>query len=200
MKIHPDCGYFNEEKYDEYSPYPGECEDCYRYDVCLEVEIKEKKYEHERMGKKEVEIACKREKPDRKEGEFDYGRACYESALKAFNCLMDDNHSGMSIGFTKNILNRLIDGKCLTPIEDTDDIWKYSFDRSDSAKVYQCKRIPSFFKEVYPDGSTKYNVIIAACQLALDQGVAIQYPGILNAYGYDIHGSCGKNLKGEQND
>lgn len=47
-----------------------------------------------------------------------------------------------------------------------------------------------------------------------DQGVAIQYPGILNAYGYDIHGSesnglaarinycpmCGKNLKGKQND
>lgn len=31
MKICPDCGYFNEEKYDEYSPYPGECEDCYRY-------------------------------------------------------------------------------------------------------------------------------------------------------------------------
>lgn len=23
MKIYPDCGYFNEEKYDEYSPYPG---------------------------------------------------------------------------------------------------------------------------------------------------------------------------------
>lgn len=67
-------------------------------------------------AKREVEIACKRENPDRKEGEFDYGYACYESALKAFYCLMEDWHSGMSIGITKNILNRLIDGKCLTPI------------------------------------------------------------------------------------
>lgn len=41
MKIYPDCGYFNEEKYDEYSPYPGECEDCYRYAICSEAKRKE---------------------------------------------------------------------------------------------------------------------------------------------------------------
>lgn len=75
-------------------------------------------------AKKEVEIACKRENPDKKEEEFDYGCACYESALKAFESLCEDGHSGMSIGFTKNILNWLIDGKPLTPIEDTDYIWK----------------------------------------------------------------------------
>ena len=75
-------------------------------------------------AKREVQIACKRENPDRKEGEWDYGCACYESALKAFNSLMEDGHSGMSIGFTIQILNRLIAGKPLTPIEDTDDIWK----------------------------------------------------------------------------
>lgn len=56
-------------------------------------------------AKREVEIACKRENPDKKEGEFDYGCACYESALKAFESLCEDGHSGMSIGFTKNILN-----------------------------------------------------------------------------------------------
>lgn len=72
-------------------------------------------------AKREVEIACKKENSDRKEGEFDYGCACYESALKAFNSLLEDGHSGYSIGFTKNILNRLIDGQPLTPIEDTDD-------------------------------------------------------------------------------
>lgn len=108
-------------------------------------------------AKREVEIACKRENPDRKEGEFDYGCACYESALKVFNCLMEDGHSGMSIGFTKNILNRLIDGKCLTPIEDVGDIWKYSFARGNGVKTYQCKRMSSFFKDVYPDGKVKYN-------------------------------------------
>ncbi len=32
-----DCGYYNEEINDEYSPYPGECEDCYRYGICMAV-------------------------------------------------------------------------------------------------------------------------------------------------------------------
>ena len=67
----------------------------------------------------EVRIACERENPDRKEGEFDYGCACYESALKAFKCLMEDGHSGMSINITRQILNRLLLHQPLTPIEDT---------------------------------------------------------------------------------
>ena len=108
-------------------------------------------------AKREVEIACKRENPDRKEGEFDYGCACYESALKAFNCLMEDGHSGYSIGVTKQILNRLIDGKPLTPIEDTDDIWD---DRvttlEDGTKSYQCKRMFGLFKDVDKDGNVRY--------------------------------------------
>lgn len=108
-------------------------------------------------AKREVEIACKRENPNRKEGEFDYGCACYESALKAFNSLCEDGHSGFSIGLTKNILDRLIDGKPLTPIEDTDDIWRYSFDREDGTKVYQCKRMGALFKHVHPDGSVSYS-------------------------------------------
>lgn len=116
-------------------------------------------------AKREVELACKKENPNRKEGEFDYGCACYESALKAFNCLMEDNHSGMSIGYTKNILNRLIDGKCLTPIEDVGDIWKYSFDIDNGVKTCQCKRMSSFFKDVYPDGSVKYNDINRAVKV-----------------------------------
>lgn len=37
----------------------------------------------ERWAENEVAIACRREKPDRKDGEWDYGCACYESALKA---------------------------------------------------------------------------------------------------------------------
>lgn len=108
-------------------------------------------------AKREVELACKRENPDRKEGEWDYGCACYDSALKAFNSLMEDGHSGFSISLTKHILNRLIDGKVLTPIEDTDDIWKHSFDRDDGTKVYQCKRMSSFFKNVHPYGFVTYD-------------------------------------------
>mgnify|MGYP004510559919 FL=1 len=107
-------------------------------------------------ARKEVEIACKKENPYRKEGEFDYRCACYESALKAFESLCSDEHSGFSIKMTQNILNRLIDGKALTPIEDTDDIWNECSRTEDDIRVYQCKRIFSLFKYVHPDGTIKY--------------------------------------------
>lgn len=51
-------------------------------------------------AKREVEIACEKENPNRKEEEFDYGCACYESALKAFESLSEDGHSGLSIKIT----------------------------------------------------------------------------------------------------
>ena len=54
---------------------------------------------------------------------FDYEDACRISALKAFKSLIKDSHSGASIAHTKKILNRLIDGKPLSPIEDADDMW-----------------------------------------------------------------------------
>ena len=107
-------------------------------------------------AKKEIEISCKKENPDRKEGEWDYGCACYESALKAFESLLEDGHSGTSICFTKQILNRLIDGKPLTPIEDTEDIWNFCWSIKDY-KTYQCNRMSSLFKNVYSDGTVKYN-------------------------------------------
>ena len=116
-------------------------------------------------AKKEVELACKRENPDIKldengmPTEFDYGCACYASALKAFKSLCEDEHSGMSIGFTKQILNRLIDGKCLTPIEDTDDVWNEVHVTEAGTHSYHCKRMSSFFKDVLPDGTVKYHDI-----------------------------------------
>jgi hypothetical protein len=109
-------------------------------------------------AKREVEIACKRENPERKEGEFDYGCACYESALKAFESLCEDGHSGMSIRFTKAILDRLIDGKPLTPIEDTDDVWREGLRLvGQNYTSYQCKRMSAFFKYVYDDGRVEYH-------------------------------------------
>ena len=113
----------------------------------------------ERWAENEVAIACCREKPDRKDGEWDYGCACYESALKAFGSLCEDGHSGFSIGLTKAILNRLINNKPLLPIEDTNEVWS---DISDMSGLkgeecnYQCKRMSSLFKYVYADGTVKY--------------------------------------------
>lgn len=108
-------------------------------------------------AKREVEIACKKENPNRKEGEFDYGCACYESALKAFESLCDDGHSGFSIKMTQAILNRLLDGKPLTPIEDTDDIWNECVRGKSCPETYQCKRMSSLFKNIYADGTIKYS-------------------------------------------
>ena len=107
-------------------------------------------------AKREVELACKRENPERKEGEFDYGCNCYESALKAFKSLCEDGHSGFSIKMTQSILNRLINVQPLTPIEDTDDIWNKIGD-DDGYTSYQCKRMCSLFKDVYADGTVKYS-------------------------------------------
>lgn len=107
-------------------------------------------------AKREVDIACKRENPDRKEGEFDYGCACYESALEAFEVLCNQGHNGFSIKMTQAILNRLVDGQPLTPIEDTDDIWKERDKVCNDRKTYQCKRMDALFKEVYDDGRIEY--------------------------------------------
>lgn len=107
-------------------------------------------------AKNEVEIACKRERGDKPEYEFDYGCACYDSAMKAFESLLEVGHSGASIGFTKAILDRLIEGKPLTAIEDTEDIWTHDFTFNDGVTVYQCKRMSSLYKYVYSDGKVKY--------------------------------------------
>lgn len=113
-------------------------------------------------AEKEIEIACKIEVPDKKDGEFDYGCACYNSALKAYNSLTEDGHSGMSIVFTKQILNRLIEGKPLTPIEDVPEVWNSvseSFGCPDKVDIYQCKRMSSLFKDILEDGTTMYKDI-----------------------------------------
>lgn len=110
-------------------------------------------------AEKEVDLACKKER-EAAEGTDDwkYGVLCYESALKAYHSLCQDGHSGFSIQLTKGILNRLIDGKCLTPIEDTPDIWEpVKFGEDDPKTHYQCKRMSSLFKDVAEDGTVAYS-------------------------------------------
>lgn len=110
-------------------------------------------------AKREVEIACEcKQELSKDREEWGYGIKCYESALKAFNSLMEDNHSGYSIGITKYILNRLIERKVLTPIEDTPDVWEECFvlNNSEDYKHYQCNRMSSLFKYVYNDGAITF--------------------------------------------
>lgn len=128
---------------------------------CLDIFKKEYNRTMYEWAKREIELACKRERGNRPKYEFDYGCACYESALKAYKSLLGDGHSGMSIEYTKHILDRLIDGKVLTPIEDTKDIWNdcARYDYEVGYSTQQCKRMSSLFKYIYYDGTVKYKDI-----------------------------------------
>ena len=137
----------------------------------------------ELWAEREVEIACKHEAPDRKPGEWDYGCDCYESALKAFQSLCEDGHSRFSIGTTKFILNRLIEGKPLTSLKDTEDAWSDIVDRSGlrgEIANYQCRRMSSLFKYVYADGSVKYSDINRFCGVNMDNPNVSYHSGLIN--------------------
>lgn len=107
----------------------------------------------------EIRIALARENEN--DSSYEYIKACHESALKALKSLCGAGHSGMSISVTRNILDRLIKHQPLTPIEDTEDVWtetEHLGMREDNRiKVYQCKRMGCFWKEVFPDGTIRYN-------------------------------------------
>jgi len=100
-------------------------------------------------------------RPKKFKSNFDYGCACYESAYKAFLSLCNDGHSGMSFGFTKHILEALMDGRPLTPIEDVPEEWGmrdlYVNDKGET--IEQCKRMSSLFKCTAADGKIRYSDI-----------------------------------------
>lgn len=106
-------------------------------------------------AKKEVEVACKRENPNWDGKSFDYGCSCYMSALKAFESLCDDGHSGYSFSVTRRILEKLLYNRPLTPI--TDEDFNGTTSISSRHEEYQCPRMSSLFKTVYEDGSVEYS-------------------------------------------
>lgn len=114
----------------------------------------------------EVRIACERERATIVETDKDvdammqeYAESCYQSALKAYNSLCGDGHSGMSFSITAGILKRLCSGYPLTPIDDTDGVWNLIRETTDKIE-YQCRRMPSLFKTVSKeDGSVQFRDI-----------------------------------------
>ena len=115
-------------------------------------------------AEQECRLACKRENPnfDFDSNDFDYGCSCYKSALKAYKCLVDDNHSGASFSFTRDILERLMRHEPLTPI--TDDDFKGGtliYSDEDLASMglkseIQCQRMSSLFRRETLDGKVSY--------------------------------------------
>lgn len=88
-----------------------------------------------------------------------YFSLCCDSAIKAFQSLMNDNHSGCSISMTMNILNHLVSNKPLTPITENDTFSKACGCPYEGAVDYQCDRMSSLFKTVQSDGIIKYTDI-----------------------------------------
>lgn len=109
----------------------------------------------------EVKLAIASEKEASEDSdEWKAGAKCYESALLAYQSLLRDCDSGFSLQVAKSILNRLIDGKCLTPIGDTPDIWNdVSWNDGKKTTEYQCKRMSSLFKKVTESGEVSYSDI-----------------------------------------
>lgn len=111
-------------------------------------------------AKKEIELASAKERDEAENSGWNYAISCYESAYRAFERLANDNHSGMSILITQNILNSLIAGRPLTPIEDTPDVWvDASYPGSEYYASYQCTRMSSLFKHVLKNGTIIFNDI-----------------------------------------
>ena len=116
-------------------------------------------------AEQECRLACKRENPnfDFDSNNFDYGCSCYKSALKAYKSLIDDNHSGASFSFTRDILERLMRHEPLTPI--TDDDFKGGtliYSDEDLASMglkseIQCPRMSSLFRKETLDGKVTYS-------------------------------------------
>ena len=113
-------------------------------------------------ARREIDIAIAKERCD--------SLACdwYESAYKAFESLTEDGHRVLGINIIRDILDRLIDEKPLTPIEDTEDAWDYLGPNPNS---YQCTRMSSLFKYVYDDGSVTYHDVYRAVRIDLETKV-----------------------------
>lgn len=113
-------------------------------------------------ARREVELVCNKES-----GPFsDYYKACCESALKAYESLIQDNHSGMSWSITRSILMQLMEDKPLSPVTEEDfsviptiqddPAWLASQGLVD---IIPCSRMRGLYKYIYKDGTILYKDI-----------------------------------------
>lgn len=117
---------------------------------------------------------------------WDYVDACYKSALKAYKSLCNDGHSGLSFSITKSVLERLMNGLPLTPIEDTDDGWEL-IDSDDERQTFQCNRMFSLFKDVYTNGEVKYHDNNRIVCVDNDNDNVSYHSGLVNSICNDLY-------------
>lgn len=108
-------------------------------------------------AKKEVELAINEAiKSGSDTSSTHYMSECLNSALKAFDSLLEDEHSGASIEQTLMFLQRLVRRLPLTPI-DEDTKWVKSIVSDSGKTTYRCVRMSGLFKEVDEEGNITYS-------------------------------------------
>lgn len=105
---------------------------------------------------------------------------CLNSALKAFNSLREDGHSGASMEQMLMFLQRLVRGLPLTPI-DEDTTWVKSSVSESGTITYQCARMTSLFKDVDREGNITYSdVNRVVCVNKDDPHAPVWYNGFVS--------------------
>ena len=131
-------------------------------------------------ARQEVQLA-KAELKRNKNDEAQYMIACYDSALRAYEKLINDDHTGMSFATTRRILENLMYEIPLMPIEDKEIMWNH-VDHCGNESVFQYKRMPSLFKMVNKKtGAVKFsdnNRVL--CKNLLDTDSAYFYNGFIS--------------------
>lgn len=88
----------------------------------------------------------------------DYAMACYETALKAFETVCEAGLTGFQVPIVKQIFDALIDGRPLSKLEESPDIWSDKIvAENEKGKLFQCVRRTSLFKHIHDDGSVSYS-------------------------------------------
>lgn len=110
--------------------------------------------------RKEVEYAIECERNSAVEENdysfLDYVVECYRSALRAYETMAADGHSGMSWGLTRQIFNRLAEGKPLKKLNSYDERpeeWVSSDIIPDSFGMLYNNRYPSLCCKVTENGN-----------------------------------------------
>lgn len=98
-----------------------------------------------------------------------YDKECFNSALRALKSLTKDGHSGASIQYTMEILNRMVKGFPFSEITEQDE-WEtpHKYSESDDFSVSSCKRYNAVYKRIYDDGRVVYSDINRACAFDVD--------------------------------
>lgn len=105
-----------------------------------------------KWARNEIELALKKtDNPERKK--------CYKTVLKFFKVLSANEFSYNEVNFIRKTIEALFNYYPLTTIEDNNDEWIEHFGINDNpaVKVYQHKRRSSFWKDIFPDGTIRYN-------------------------------------------